>query len=581
MRLPFLSLLVLFLIGSANAIFAQQIPAQLAPDTIYYDGKIVTVDKPFTIAEAFAVKSDRFIAVGKNAEIRALAGANTQLVDLQGHTVIPGLMDNHNHMIWHSRVMHRGIDMINVPSLTELLNRIRQGAAKAKPGEVIVASGGWDPRTFPEKRGPNRKDLDDAAPNNPVFLFQSGRNNANLNSVALKQLGIDRNTKDWGSFPILKDAETGEPTGELSGGEQVLAADWKILPQPSVDTQIQWLMEDQQFQHSLGLTGIREISIPVEHMRVYQEMHRQGKLTLRTSMGLMFGVQHVDGSAPLQMDAMLKPFPMSPGFGDDMLQFDGTLGEFEFTTQRVGTLNRVPYPPNSGNIGLTIWKWPHADWFQAIIDAQGDYYGVQRLPTEKVVETVVKMNRYGLRPGFHISGDGALDLHLLAYEAADRDQSIKDKRWAAEHNGGADEIQMNRLAKLNMIISIQYQDGPMPEWIKHGEMVTSGSDWPAFDNNPFSTMGWYVSRKDPRTGQSIHPEWKIGREDALRWATINNAYLMFKEKQTGSIEAGKLADFVILDADVMTVPEDQVKNLHPLATYVGAHKVYARAGGGF
>jgi predicted amidohydrolase YtcJ len=581
MRARFVSLMVLCLTVSASSLSAQQIPAQLAPDTIYFNGKIVTVDKPFTIAQAFAVKGERFIAIGNNADIRALAGRNTQLVDLTGHTVIPGLMDNHNHMIWHARDIHRGIDMINVPSLAEMMSRLRQAGSKAKPGEVIVASGGWNARDFPEKRGPNKKDLDDAVPNNPVFLFQSGRNNANLNSAALRELGIDRTTKDWGSFPILRDNETGDPTGELSGGEQVLAADFKLLPQPSVDQQIKWLEEDQQLQHSLGLTGIREISVPVEHMRVYQEMHRQGKLTLRTSMGLMFGVQHVDGWNPVQMDAMLKNFPMAPGMGDDMLQFDGTLGEFEFTTQRVGTLQRKPYPPNSNNVGLGIWKWPHADWFQAIFDAQGNYYGVQRLPTDKVIETVVKMNRYGLRPGFHISGDGALDLHLLAYEAADRDRSIKDKRWAAEHNGGEDDEQMTRLAKLNMIISIQYQDGPMPEWIKHGEMVTSGTDWPAFDNNPFYSMGWYVSRNDPRTGKPVHPEWRISREDALRWATINNAYLMFKEKQTGSIEAGKLADFVILDADVMTVPEEKVKDLHSLATYVGARKVYAKAGGGF
>src|ERR1019366_3701946 len=163
--------MVLCLTLSVSVLFAQQIPPQLAPDAVYYNGKIVTVDKPFTIAEAFAVKGDRFIAVGNNAEIRALAGRNTQLLDLQGHTVIPGLMDNHNHMIWHARDIHRGIDMINAPSLTEMLNRIRQGAAKAKPGEVIVASGGWNRAIFPEKRGPNKKDLDDAAPNNPVFLF--------------------------------------------------------------------------------------------------------------------------------------------------------------------------------------------------------------------------------------------------------------------------------------------------------------------------------------------------------------------------------------------------------------------------
>lgn len=363
----------LLIMISAGALVGQQSPV-LAPDTIYHNGKVITVDTPFTIAEAFAVKGDRFVAVGRNAEIRALGGPRTQQVDLRGRAVIPGLMDNHNHQIWRARVLHRGIDMINVPSLAEMLSRIRQSASRAKPGEVIVASGGWVPARFPEKRGPNKKDLDEAAPNNPVFVFQSGRNNANLNSAALRVLGIDRNTKDWGSFPILRDDTTGEPSGELSGGEQVLTADWKMLPQPSTDQQIQWLMEQQQEQHGLGLTGIRDLVLPVEYMRVYQEMHRQGKLTMRVSMGLMFGAQHVDGWNPVQMDQMLSAFPGFPGLGDDTLQLDATLAEFEVTTQRVSTWNRKPYPSDSNNIGLSIARWPHSDLMQVVKDAQGNFY---------------------------------------------------------------------------------------------------------------------------------------------------------------------------------------------------------------
>ena len=559
-----------------------QAPDALAPDAIYFNGKIVTVDKPFSIDEAFAVKGERFVAVGTNAQVRALAGRNTQLVDLKGRTVIPGLMDNHNHEIWHSRVMHRGLETADTKSLAELLDRVHQAALKAKPGEVIVGSGGWNPQKWPEKHNPTRKELDDAAPNNPVVIFASGRNNAFLNSLSLQKLGIDRNTKDWGSFPILRDFDTGEPTGELSGGEQVLTADWKMLPQPTVEQQIEWVEQDQQYLHSLGLTGIRELSLPVEHMRVYMEMEKEHRLTMRVSMGLMFGAQYVDGWNAVQMDELLARCACEhAGFGSDMLQFDGTLAEFEITTQRVGSLMRKPYPPNSNNIGLTIWKWPHADWFQAIFDPQGNYYGVQRMPTDKFIATVVKMNRMGWRPGFHISGDRALELHLAAYEAADKDQSIHDKRWVAEHNGGDDAEQTARLVKLNMLVSIQYQDGPFPDWIKQGLVVSSGTDWPAFDPNPFSTFSWYVTRKSPRTGQPQHPEWKISRQDALRWATNNNAYMVWRENSRGSIEAGKLADFVVLNADVLTVPEDQVKDLHPLATYVGGKKVFAAAGSGF
>ena len=582
---------------SAGALFGQQVSPLLAPDAIYYNGKIITADKPFTISEAFAVKGERFVAVGKNAEIRALAGPRTQPVDLRGHAVMPGIMDNHNHMIWKARVMHRGIDMINVPSLAEMLNRIRQAAAKAKPGEVIVASGGWNPRTFSEKRGPTRKELDEVAPNNPVMLFQSGRNNANLNSAALKVLGIDRNTKEWGSFPVLRD-DSGEPTGELSGGEQVLTADFKMAPQPTVDQQIEWLAEAQQAQHALGLTGIRELSIPVEHMRTYMEMRRRGKLTMRVSMGLTFGVQHVDGENPRQMDAMLAPWPMAPGFGDATLWFDGTLAEFEVDTQRVGNMMRRPFV-RSGNqryIGEEIGRWPHSADLKVLTDEQGNYYGVQRLPTDKFIEVVKKMNRYDWRPGFHISGDRGLDMNLDAYEAADREKSIKDKRWVVEHIQYSHPEQMERLAKLGILVSTQEQGiggaspnfskeltertQPIREWLDHGLIVSSGSDWPAFDNNPFPYLQFYVTRIT-NAGTVLGAAQKISREEALRLATINNAYMMFKEKELGSVEAGKLADFLILSDDILTVPERQIRSIHPLATYVDGRKVFAKAGGGF
>jgi len=586
---------ILFFIALLTApLFAQRVSSLLAPDAIYYNGKIITVDKPFRIVEAFAVKGDCFLAVGKNADIRPLAGSNTQLIDLHGHAVVPGIMDNHNHMIWRARVLHRGIDMIDVPSLAEMLSRIHQAAGKAKPGEVIVASGGWNPRAFPEKRGPMRKDLDDAAPDNPVMVFQSGRNNANLNSAALKVLGIDRNTKEWGSFPVLRD-ENGEPTGELSGGEQVMTADWKIAPQPSTEEEIEWLMDEQKMLQAAGLTGIREISIPVEYMRVYMQMQREEKLTMRVSMGLTFGVQHVDGENPRQMDAMLAPFPQLPGFGNPMLSFDGTLAEFEVDTQRVGNMMREPFIRHGDKKyeGENIARWPHPAEMKLLTDDQGNYYGIQRISTEHFVDVVRKMNQYGLRPGFHISGDRGLDMNLDAYEAADRDSSIKNKRWVVEHIQYSHPDQMDRLAKLKILVSTQEQamngpsdnfskdlndhEQPIREWLDHGLIVSSGSDWPAFDYHPFKYLGFYVTRIDSR-GNPMGPQEKISREDALRLATINNAYMMFKEKDLGSIEADKLADFVILSDDYMTIPAEKIKNITPLATFIGGHKVFVKPG---
>src|SRR5262245_26634231 len=240
------------------SVLSAQIVSPLAPDAIYHNGKIVTVDQPFTIAQAFAVKDGKFIAVGSDAAVRALAGPGTQQIDLGGRTVIPGLMDNHNHQIWKSRNLHRGVSMAGVSSIPDMLDRLKQQAAKVRPGQVVIGNGDWAVSDLKERRLPTRQELDEAVPNNPVFVFHVGRNNASLNSASLKILGSDFSTTDWGSFPILRDAR-GEPTGELSGGEQVYTADLRMLPQPSDEEQIRWLEEQQRLHHSLGLTGIREL----------------------------------------------------------------------------------------------------------------------------------------------------------------------------------------------------------------------------------------------------------------------------------------------------------------------------------
>src|SRR5215213_11802770 len=143
---------------STSTLLAQR-PSPLAPDVIYHNGHVLTVDQPFTIAEAFAVRGEKFIAVGSNADIRALAGTGTQQVDLRGHTVIPGLMDNHNHQIWKSRNLHRGVSMAGIRSVADILERLKEQALKLRPGQVVIGSGDWE---FPGRRIPTRAELDEA-----------------------------------------------------------------------------------------------------------------------------------------------------------------------------------------------------------------------------------------------------------------------------------------------------------------------------------------------------------------------------------------------------------------------------------
>lgn len=327
----------------------------------------------------------------------------------------------------------------------------------------------------------------------------------------------------------------------------------------------------QQQQNAMGLTSIRELSLAPEIMRVYWSLWREGKLTMRVSMGLNVAPEDAD-----KMEQILSPWGVGPGFGDHWLRLD-CVAEFS-----------VDGNPDSG-----------AYLRQPYVEAPRDDIATPRITAEKFLQAVLTMNRYGWRPSPHITGDKALDLVLDAYEAADRQSSIRDKRWVVEHTPLIHPDQMERMARLGIVVSAQFQPYrgadtmirfwgkeraeravPMRELLDHRLIVSTGSDWPGATDNPFVNIYFYVTRKTVDGKLAGAPE-KISRQEALRVSTVNNAYMTFEEKVKGSIEAGKLADFLILSHDILTVPEEQIHAIHPLATYVGGRKVFSSKEGMF
>ena len=547
---------------AAAAAFGQQ--PSVVPDEIFYNGKVVTVDPSFRIHEAFAVQGEKFLAVGGNAEMQALAGPSTRRTDLRGHTVIPGLMDNHNHQYHATIVFLRGADLRGVPSLAELLNRIRQEAAGTPSGQVVYGSMGWNPNEFPERRPPTRQDLDEAAPNHPVVVYQA-RGLARLNTAALGLAGFSRDRPTVGRATALQDS-SGELTGALSGSPSAVMNPTSDLSPLTLDEIKEAILEIQRRQHAVGLTSIRDLQIRPDAMRAYFELWREGRLTLRVSMGLELNPEDVD-----QLEGWLRNWGVGSGFGDHWLRLDG-VAEF-----------------NPGN-----------DNFRAPPLAPGDDdESGMRVPVEKYRQAILLMNRLGWRPSPHINADGGLDQVLDAYEAADRERPIRDKRWIVEHIPLVHPDQMERMKRLGVMVSAQMQPYrgaanmvrrlgreraeravPMREMLDHGLIVSAGSDWPGPPHNPFANIYYYVTRDTLQVGP-LGIAQKISRAEALRVSTLNNAYLTFEEKMKGSIEAGKLADFLILSADILTVPEEQIPAIRPLATFVGGRKVFVRQGGGF
>jgi predicted amidohydrolase YtcJ len=530
-------MLVLLSVLVAESSIAQQ-GINAPPDTIFYNGKIITVDSGFTIQQAFAIRGEQYVAVGTNATIQALAGANTRLVDLRGSAVIPGLSDNHDHLYNSAKVM-RGIDLVGATSTAEVLRRLRDGLAKAKAGETVFGSVGW--------RAPlTKNDLDQISTDVAIVALRGRRGAAVMNSAALKKAGMAKDMQSYMGKEIPKDSN-GELTGELPDYPPGLYAVDKVVPLPTLEEEEEMIAAGQKQRNALGITSIRDLSNVPAGMRAFVRMRWQGRRTLRVSMGL-----ELIGSDPVDL---VRAQGVTPGFGDHWLRIDSA-GE-------------RPNPPGG--------------------DATPEQYKALML----------ELNRLGWRHSPHVATNEALEAVLQAYEAADRESPIRDKRWVVEHIPNVTPPLMERLAKLGVIVSTNMagyagnydvavrelgqeqaqRQTPVREMLDHKLVVVIGSDYggptpeTTTSNNPFVPLYYYVSRKT-RDGRVLGPHEKISREEALRIATYNNAFATWEEKVKGSIEPGKLADFLVLSADFMTIPEDEIIKLHPMATYVGGRKVY-------
>jgi predicted amidohydrolase YtcJ len=524
------------------------------PDAIFYNGKVVTVDERFSIQQAFAVTGDRFLAVGTNRAMRSLAGPETRLVDLKGRTVIPGLMDNHNHQYHAGQVMERGVSLEGLKTIREMQDRLREAVNSTAPGTVIYGQMGWLPGELAEKRPPTRVELDQVSIEHPIVVYQA-RGLAYLNSFAFARLGVTREMKTFGMANLPRDA-SGELVGTLQGVPYSVLGPTTALSPPTLDQVKTYLLASQTKQLSMGLTSIRDLQLTPQAMRGYYELHREGRLRQRVSMGLELNPDQAD-----KLEPMIAPLGITPGFGDHWLRLDG-IAEFN-----PGSMMREDYSNQPGNKGTA------------------------NLTAERYTNAARVANRYGWRLSPHVDGDRALDFVLDAFEAADRDRPIRANRWIVEHAVISHPDQMFRLSRLGVLVSAQAQpnDGaaglvtrygpraaralPAKQWLEFGLTVSTGSDWPGPGNNPFHTLAFYVTRQAHGYGP-FGVAQRITREQALRLATINNAYMTYEESEKGSIEPGKLADFLVLSAEILRVPEAAIADILPLATYVGGREMF-------
>ena len=540
-----------------------------AADLILHNGRIVTADAKFSIAQAISVTGGRIERVGTNAEVMKGRTAATQVVDLKGRMVLPGLIDAHVHALGAGLSEYkRKLPPLN--SIGEIQAFIRERAQTTPAGEWIVV-----PRTLPprlkEQRFPTKADLDVVATHPVAF---DGSYVWGANTMALKMSGITRDTPNPPGGEVVKGPD-GEPNGILRNANRLL----KGVPRElgySEQEKLDALETMLKLYAAAGLTAVGDRAVTEEDVAVYQKLKAAGKLPVRVVM-----TWRIDASR--DVDAVVREVrerPWTTNQGDDWLKF----GTFKVTLdggQSVGTAyQRMPY----GAYGRHLYG-------QTNPDARGTLF----VEPKKLTAIFSAARAKGWQLTSHVQGGAAIDILLDVFEALDKEKPIRETRSQVMHGSFMSAEAVARMKKMGILADVQpgwlhldvpalekvfgYRTMryffPLQSFAQAGIVMAAGSDHMIGHDkdkavnpfNPFYSMWMAITRRTTE-GKVIYPEEKITREQALRMYTNGSSYLHFSEKKTGSLEAGKYADLVMIDRDLLTCAEDEIRAIQPLATLV-------------
>ncbi len=557
----------------------RQRQADVKPDLILHHGKIVTVDRDFSIRQAIAIQRGRLTQVGSNDEVLKTSGPNTTVIDLAGKMVLPGLIDSHTHPT-DACMIEFDHPIPEMETIAEVLDYIRSRAKTLGPGKWVAVRQVFITR-LKEQRYPTRDELDRVAPENPV-LFATGPD-ASVNSLALKMSGIDRNFRIDGPGKIEKHPGTGEPTGILRNCTRYI----KVTPtghQPTEQDHTRQLVALFKDYNSVGLTGVIDRDAYAPAIDRYQKMHDADALTVRLAIS-----HHIESSGPLDkiLEAIRKVAAHPLRHESPWLRIIG------IKTYLDGGM-------------LTGSAYMREPWGVSKIYAIDDpsYRGVLFIPSERLVPMVDTAVTSGLQFTAHSVGDGAVHTLLDAYEEVNKRTTVARTRPCITHSNFMSRAAILQAAPLGVVVDIQpawlfldtrtlaAQFGydrlryfqPLRSLFDAGVTAGGGSDHmqkigslrSVNPYNPFLAMEIAITRRAKDYDRPLHPEEALSRAQAIRFYTINNAYLMFLENQVGSLEPGKLADFIVIDRDLLTCPEDQIKSTRVLSTYLDGKRIFQR-----
>lgn len=545
----------------ALMLMAQQPPAAPAPaDLIVTNARIYTADPDRPLVRALAVRGGRVVFVGSERGALALAGPRTERWDLAGRTVIPGIVDAHAHLVGLGQAL-RTVDLVGTRSYDEVIARV-VARARTVPAGTWIRGRGWDQNDWADTRFPTHHALSRALPNHPVYLTRVDGHAALVNARALDAAGVTAATQDPPGGRFIRDS-TGAPSGVLVDNAQGMVG--RAIPATARAELREQVIAAIADANRWGLTGIHDAGVGPEVIEVYQELAREGRYNLRNYVMIR--------ANDSTLDAFMRRGPQNGLFGGRLwiraikLSADGALGSR-------GAALLEPYSDDAGNTGLIT------------------------TPAERVRSVALRALRAGFQVNVHAIGDRANRMVLDEFEAALREVPVADHRFRIEHAQILSYQDIPRFAQLDVIPSMQgsHQTSDM-YWVparlgwaraqgsytwrsllNTGVVIPNGSDFPVEAVNPLISFKAFVSRQDaagfPAGGW--FPDERATRQEALLSLTLWPAYAAFMEQETGSLAAGKHADFVVLDQDIMTVAPEAILNTTVVTTVLGGKVVYRK-----
>lgn len=543
-------------------------------DRIFVNGRIWTGDDAHPKAEAFAVSADRILAIGSNAEVKALAARDTAIINLRGRFVAPGFQDSHLHFPGPSV---NEVDLAGADTLEAFQRRVAD-FAKAHPRLPWILGSGWGYSIFPNQ-SPDKKSLDTIIADRPVYLSERDGHMGLANSKALALAGIDRNTPDPPNGHIMRDSE-GEPTGELKEAAQGLLE--KQIPAPTVEDYYQSLLQHMDEAAASGITSVQNASWTWETWPAYLRAGSAGRLKVRFRFAPII-LPHEGGSpkdhklkTPLTSADLAEYKQLRDTFRGPLLGFGPIKGFLDGTIDAKTAAMFEPYV--GGGTGIPFWDQDDLNQVVALYD------------------------REGFQIMLHAIGDKAIHMALDAYEYAAKTNGTSGRRHRVEHGELPRLSDLPRFKQLAVIASTQAMFASPdptalanfavvlgPERVSHadafklyddaGGVQVFGSDWPVFPFAPLMGIYTAVTRMTPdgTPPGGWYPENRISVEAALRHYTRDGAYANFAEDIRGTLSAGKLADFVVLSDDILTIPPEQILRTKVLLTVMGGKDTYRSA----